>query len=129
MGAPAQDGIGPLSSRRFAVLRHELAPGDVHRDLLVAGAPEGKLFAWKLAGPLPESPGESVAAERNFDHRELYLEYEGPVSGGRGTVSREHGGLLEDVSGEPTHPGYAFACPQGTFELSGGESLVLRRLA
>ncbi|HKI33113.1 MAG TPA: hypothetical protein VKA46_14775, partial [Gemmataceae bacterium] len=29
-----------------------------------------------------------VAAEPSFDHRRTYLDYEGPVSGGRGTVTR-----------------------------------------
>lgn len=118
-----------MTRRRFAVLRHEVAPGDVHRDLLIEGAPEGKLVTWKLAGPLPARAGEHVAAERSFDHRALYLDYEGEISGGRGTVTREIGGVLEDVSGEPGGERYAFRCELGDFEVVGGESPRVRRLA
>jgi hypothetical protein len=109
--------------RRFAVLRHDVKPGEVHWDLLVEGAPDGKLFTWRLAAPLPARG--RVAAERSFDHRALYLEYEGEISGGRGTVKREAAGSLTDVSGEPTGERYRFRCELGTFEITRSELIVL----
>src|SRR5262245_45239102 len=67
---------------RFVVLEHDHP--ELHWDLLFeVGA---VLWAWRLRAPL--APGVTVAAERNFDHRLLYLDYEGPVSGGRGVVHR-----------------------------------------
>ena len=48
------------------------------------------LWTWRLEAPPGEGgPGPAV---RIFDHRPLYLDYEGPVSGDRGTVRRwDHG--------------------------------------
>ena len=43
------------------------------------------LKTWALAGP-PD--GRETAAEVLPDHRRQYLEYEGPLSGNRGQVSR-----------------------------------------
>jgi hypothetical protein len=41
------------------------------------------------------SASDDVAVERLADHRAAYLEYEGPVSGGRGQVSRLAAGTYE----------------------------------
>lgn len=58
---------------------------------------EGRLLTWNLdalpdpwAEAIGEPPGggSSVAAAAIADHRLAYLEYEGPISGGRGTVRR-----------------------------------------
>jgi hypothetical protein len=38
-----------------------------------------------------------VRAERAEDHREVYMNYEGEVSGGRGFVKREIAGTFEVV--------------------------------
>lgn len=67
---------------RFVLLEHDHPTP--HFDLLFEVGEV--LWAWRL-DRLPEV-GEAVAATRNFDHRHLYLEYEGPISGGRGRVSR-----------------------------------------
>src|SRR5262249_42830737 len=56
------------------------------------------LKTWRLA----EAPaqGQTVRAEAIADHRKLYLDYEGPVSGSRGKVKRWDGGFYwEDVAG------------------------------
>jgi hypothetical protein len=67
---------------RFVILEHDFPA--LHWDfLLEAGA---VLRGWRLAAP--PRPGAEVAAEPSFDHRLLYLDYEGPVSGGRGRVTR-----------------------------------------
>ena len=48
------------------------------------------LKTWALP-QLPE-PGLEIPCDALADHRPLYLDYEGPISGGRGTVARwDHG--------------------------------------
>ncbi len=71
---------------RFVILEHDHP--HPHYDLMLeAGA---MLWTWRLP-QLPRT-GDVVDAERVFDHRLLYLDYEGPVSGERGSVlRREHG--------------------------------------
>jgi hypothetical protein len=77
---------------RFVILAHDWpAP---HFDLLLEVG--DVLKAWRLAG----EPGvKPVAAEPNFDHRPFYLDYEGPVSGGRGSVTRWDSGSYEGELG------------------------------
>jgi hypothetical protein len=50
----------------------------------------GLLATWAL----PEPPGQAgvMRVESLPDHRLAYLDYEGPVSGGRGSVARWAGG-------------------------------------
>src|SRR5688572_17653009 len=77
---------------RFAVLAHDHPTP--HWDLfLEAGA---VLRSWRL--PSGFGPGGSVPAQPTADHRLAYLDYEGPVSGGRGTVTREDAGTFEWVA-------------------------------
>jgi hypothetical protein len=74
---------------RFVILEHD----HPHRHwdfMLEAG---DVLRTWRLAGP-PEGVMR-VDAEALGDHRRAYLEYEGPVSGGRGTVQRWDFGTFE----------------------------------
>lgn len=68
---------------RYVILEHD-APRGLHWDLLLETA--GLLSAWAIQCP-PDEPGEHPA-EKLPDHRRLYLEYEGPISGNRGTVRR-----------------------------------------
>jgi hypothetical protein len=71
---------------RFAILEHNHPR--LHWDLLLE---EGDhLRAWRLMEP-PRA-GSALAAEAIADHRLMYLNYEGPVSGGRGEVRRWDGG-------------------------------------
>jgi hypothetical protein len=67
---------------RYVILAHDYPMR--HWDLMLEAG--DVLRTWRLLAP-PE-PGRSVAAEASFDHRVAYLDYEGPVSGGRGTVVR-----------------------------------------
>src|SRR5262249_15642668 len=56
------------------------------------------LRTWRLAAP--PQPRLPIDAELIFDHRKLYLDYEGPVSGNRGNVTRgDRGVFLEAPSG------------------------------
>jgi hypothetical protein len=70
---------------RFVILEHDHPL--LHWDLMLESG--SVLRTWRLAEP--PSEGE-VMAESSFDHRLLYLDYEGPISGNRGVVRRwDHG--------------------------------------
>ncbi len=89
------------SDRRFVLLRHEL-PGDrvgeSHWDLMLEF--EGVLLTWALPSldfsNLPQSFA-SLGIRRLADHRAVYLEYEGPVSGDRGFVQQTDSGVYRSV--------------------------------
>ncbi len=67
---------------RFVILEHDHPL--LHWDLMLESGPA--LRTWRLAQP--PAPGVEIAAIALGDHRLAYLDYEGPVSGGRGTVRR-----------------------------------------
>ena len=79
---------------RFVVLEHDHP--ELHWDLMLQAG--GVLRTWRLHAP----PVSAVRASPSFDHRLAYLDYEGPVSGGRGTVRRWDGGnfLWEENAAE-----------------------------
>src|SRR5690242_15495503 len=81
---PAAEG---RSVPRFVILEHDYP--ERHWDLMFEAGPV--LKTWRLAG-CPRPGGVAVEAEESFDHRPIYLDYEGPVSGGRGTVTRRDAG-------------------------------------
>jgi hypothetical protein len=74
---------------RFVVLEHDWPTR--HWDFLLEAG--DVLRAWRILGE--PRPGATLPAEANFDHRKFYLEYEGPVSGGRGRVMRWDAGTFE----------------------------------
>lgn len=80
-----------LKSGRFAALKHDYP--ELHFDFLLEAAESAA--TWRLSAR--PTPGTGVSAERIADHRLLYLDYEGPVSGNRGTVVRELSGTFETV--------------------------------
>lgn len=69
---------------RFVLLEHRW--NGVHWDLMLESADGRVLHTWALDAPL--APGRGLPARRLPDHRTAYLDYEGEVSGGRGTVRR-----------------------------------------
>jgi hypothetical protein len=73
---------------RYVVLEHDWPV--LHWDFMLESGEV--LRTWRLAAP--PRPGASVAAESLGDHRRAYLDYEGPVSGGRGTVTRWDAGTF-----------------------------------
>ena len=75
---------------RFAVLLHD-SPRGLHYDLLLETG--DVLRTWAL--PQPPDAAEEMPCEALPDHRLHYLEYEGPVSDGRGTVARWDRGTYE----------------------------------
>lgn len=50
------------------------------------------LRTWRLLSELV--PGVMIEAESSFDHRLLYLDYEGPISDNRGYVTRWDSGTF-----------------------------------
>lgn len=77
---------------RFVILLHRLAEGE-HWDMMIeCGA---ALATWQLArNPLAPHPWP-IPARRIGDHRKAYLEYEGPISGNRGSVERIESGTAK----------------------------------
>jgi hypothetical protein len=95
-----------VMERKFVVLRHS-GYGPLHYDLMIeAGA---ALATWQLgqesvcepsnrAWPAVDRPRAALAARRLGDHRLAYMEYEGPVSKGRGEVKRVDQGSCQVLS-------------------------------
>ncbi len=89
----------PKAELRFVVLEHD-APRGRHWDLMLEHG--GRLRTWALSQP-PDTPGP-IPAEALPDHRLAYLDYEGPISGGRGEVRRWDAGTYQPLPHvEPTH--------------------------
>lgn len=93
---------------RFVLLYHECPPGYIkpsHWDFMLEF--DGVLWTWELRelpaawrGEKSEASTESLPATRLADHRIKYLDYEGPLSGHRGSVSRVASGSLEMIAAE-----------------------------
>jgi hypothetical protein len=73
---------------RFVILEHDHP--HLHWDLMLEAA--GSLRTWRLAAP---PSAAAVQAIPSFNHRLAYLDYEGPVSGGRGRVVQWDSGCYE----------------------------------
>lgn len=80
------------SMPRFAILAHDHP--FPHWDFLLEDSECCR--TWRLLSE--PRPSGTVEAERIADHRLHYLDYEGPVSGDRGTVARFDAGTFEWVS-------------------------------
>jgi hypothetical protein len=78
---------------RFVILEHDHP--FLHWDLMLEVG--GKLRTWRLSAA--PAAGTQVSAEPLGDHRIAYLDYEGPVSGGRGSVVRWDSGSYELSTG------------------------------
>ena len=81
---------------RFVLLHHELPEGGQrasHWDLMLEQ--DGVLRTWAVERPLPADI--EIACRALGDHRLAYLDYEGPVSGNRGQVTRTDGGTYAIV--------------------------------
>jgi hypothetical protein len=74
---------------RYVILEHDWPTR--HWDFMLEVG--DTLETWRL----PTAPAANVEmpAEKTFDHRLLYLDYEGPVSAGRGWVVRWDAGSYE----------------------------------
>jgi hypothetical protein len=77
--------------KRFVVLRHEMPQRPLHWDFMLEMS--DALRTWTLDA----EPADSllIAATALADHRAIYLDYEGPISGDRGHVTRWDWGCYE----------------------------------
>ena len=74
-----------------------LGRGD-HYDLMLSPPGAGQLWTWAItANPLCQPLPLECQAERLPDHRRIYLDYQGPVSGDRGHVQQAAKGTCETV--------------------------------
>ena len=118
-----------MTTREFVVQRHDVAPGDVHFDLMIEAGE--RLATVQLAEP---PGGEATPGRRSFPHRRAYLEYEGTISGDRGTVAIWDRGQVVDLEGAPDAPRYCGEFTgehlHGRFELvgTGDDGVELRRV-
>ena len=102
---------------RFALLYHQCPPAyqrPSHWDLMLEAGNTLRTWAlaelpsdWRVAhgatvaacGECPPlAVGSEVEAELLVDHRTAYLDYEGPVSGGRGNVTRVAAGVYDETT-------------------------------
>jgi hypothetical protein len=91
---------------RYVILEHDFPTR--HWDFMLES--DDVLKTWRLAAP-PQA-GDGVAAEPSFDHRRAYLDYQGPVSGGRGTVTRWDAGTFSWEEGREGQEGVV-VCLEG----------------
>lgn len=73
---------------RFVILDHDHP--FPHLDFMIESG--DRLRSWRLLGE--PAPARTLAAEGIGDHRKDYLDYTGPVSGGRGRVERWDAGTF-----------------------------------
>ena len=87
--------------RRFVILEHDHP--FLHWDLLLEERDSAR--SWRLL----RKPclGEPIAAEPLPDHRLMYLDYEGVVSGDRGSVKRFLSGTYEPIADQPDVSAFA----------------------
>lgn len=79
---------------RFVILRHTPGPDSdrpLHWDLMLEDG--GVLKTWAL--PEPPADGLTLECLELADHRPDYLDYEGPISEGRGEVTSWDRGSFE----------------------------------
>jgi hypothetical protein len=78
-----------IERRRFTILEHHW--NGIHWDFLVEDGPTLRTWA------IDERPveGRELAAKSLPAHRRIYLDYEGEISDGRGTVTRWDSGFCE----------------------------------
>jgi hypothetical protein len=91
---------------RYVVLEHRW--DGVHWDFMLEA--DGRLRTWAIDAPIV--PGADLPARALADHRLAYLDWEGPVSGGRGTVSRTDRG---------TYTARVWTATRVEVELAGGQ--------
>lgn len=85
----------PRIHARFVLLHHDWP--ESHWDFLVdLDGNSERVPTWSLDAPLLDQPSHGKA-QKLSDHRRIYLDYQGPVSGDRGTVRQVMTGTIEVV--------------------------------
>ena len=85
-------------SARFVIHAHS-GFGPLHFDLMLQHG--AALATWQFADNPVESAERELTGERIQDHRTAYLDYEGPVSGGRGRGDRVEAGTFDLIGEQP----------------------------
>lgn len=81
----------PPPPRRFAILEHDHPT--LHWDVLIEDG--DALRTWAVDAAI--MPGRELPARALAPHRRVYLDYEGPISGGRGSVRRWDAGECDVI--------------------------------
>lgn len=87
---------------RAVQLEHETVSGSVHVDWLFERREgEARVRSFRLRTRIDAlPPDEALRGEAMDDHRRLYLDFEGELSGGRGTVRQVASGEVVSVREE-----------------------------
>ena len=103
----------------FVVLRHDDREG-THYDLMIDRGEH--LTTWKCPAPPETALTSPLPCRRIGDHRRLYLDYEGPISGDRGSVRQHDRGRCKLIAQSPEQWRVDFAgrILTGSYELSRG---------
>lgn len=109
--------ISKRTAVAFVVLRHMDREG-THYDLMIDDGE--RLATWKFARPPETAQDSPLVCRRIGDHRRIYLEYEGPISGDRGEVRRHDLGRCETEVQSPDRWRVEFGgqMVKGAYELS-----------
>ncbi|MBI4718130.1 MAG: hypothetical protein HY763_10025 [Planctomycetes bacterium] len=76
---------------RFTILHHRTPDGE-HWDLMLEQG--DVLLTWQLPRRPASGADLPLPARRIADHRKRYLDYEGPINGNRGDVTRIEAGTV-----------------------------------
>ncbi len=88
-------------AEEFVVQAHS-GYGPLHYDLMIQRVTS--LATWQLATPPDQARSDrALPARRLADHRLEYLTYQGPVSGGRGSVAIADKGICQVLSADQSH--------------------------
>lgn len=87
----------PTPPRRFAILEH--THQGIHWDFLVEDG--DALRTWAVDAPIVADA--DLPARALPPHRRVYLDYEGPISGDRGTVLRFDAGTCRVLTWDEDH--------------------------
>ena len=108
-----------MSPVNYVILRHE-GVADPHFDLMFETRPGSELATWRSDRWPIETP---TPLKRLKDHRRIYLDYEGELSGHRGRVHRvNHGQCHVDIGQDAV---WSIDLVSG---MPAGTRLVLRQL-
>ena len=89
----------------MVLLEHTPLTGVAHFDWMLErpGVDEGPLVTFRLDQRPDHCPlGRRLSSHRIGDHRRAYLDYEGPLSGNRGSVRRVASGIVWSLEETPT---------------------------
>jgi hypothetical protein len=72
----------------MVLLRHTLPDASWHYDWMIRPEPGARLLTFRVRVRIDDANLDAFDAEQIAAHRDAYLDYEGPLSHGRGRVKR-----------------------------------------